>query len=124
MAALEDADRSPIAPQYLIVGPDKEVEAAKYTSASFVAAKSSDINPNFNTSLEVIVEPRVSGNTWYLSAAPGRIDTVEYAYLEGEDGVYTEQRVGFEVDGLQVKARLAFAAKAIDHRGLYKNPGA
>lgn len=113
-----------IAPQYLIVGPDKEVEAAKYTSASFVAAKSSDINPNFNTSLEVIVEPRVSGNTWYLSAAPGRIDTVEYAYLEGEDGVYTEQRVGFEVDGLQVKARLAFAAKAIDHRGLYKNPGA
>lgn len=113
-----------IAPQFLIVGPDKEVEAAKYTSASFVAAKSSDINPNFNTSLEVIIDPRVSGNTWYLSAAPARVDTVEYAYLEGEDGIYTEQRAGFEVDGLQVKARLAFAAKAIDYRGLYKNPGA
>ena len=113
-----------VAPQYLLVGPDKEVEAAKYTSASFVAAKASDINPNFNTSLEVIVDPRLTGNQWYLAASPARIDTVEYAYLEGENGVFTEQRVGFEVDGLQVKARLVFAAKAIDHRGLYKNPGA
>lgn len=113
-----------IAPQFLIVGPDKELEAAKYTSAQFVAAKSSDVNPNFNTSLDVVCDARLTGNQWYLSAEPGRIDTVEFAYLEGENGPYTEQRVGFEVDGLEVKVRLAFAAKAIDWRGLYKNAGA
>lgn len=113
-----------ITPSYLIVGPDKEVEANKYTSASFVAAKAGDINPNFNTSLEVVVEARVSGNTWYLAANPGLIDTVEYAYLEGEEGLFTETRQGFEVDGLQIKARHVFAAKAIDYRGLYKNVGA
>lgn len=113
-----------IRPSYLIVGPDKEYEANKYTSANFVAAKAVDINPAYNTSLEVIVEARITGNTWHLSAAPGMVDTIEYAYLEGEEGLFTETRRGFEVDGLQIKARHVFAAKAIDWRGLYKNPGA
>ena len=37
---------------------------------------------------------------------------------------YLETRQGFEVDGMELKARLDFAAKAIDYRGLYKNVGA
>lgn len=113
-----------LTPEVLLVGPDKESEANKYTSSQFVAAKSVDINPAFNTSLEVVVEPRLTGNQWYLSAAPTRVDTVEYSGLEGEEGIFTETRQGFEVDGVQVKARMAFAAKAIDWRGMQKNPGA
>jgi hypothetical protein len=113
-----------ITPQFLVVGPDKEGEANQYTSVQYVAAKSVDINPAFNTSLSVIVDPRITGNAWYLAAAPARIDTIEYAYLEGENGLFTEQRQGFEVDGLEIKARHVFAAKAIDWRGLYSNPGA
>jgi hypothetical protein len=113
-----------LAPEILIVGPDKEVEANKYTSTSFVAAKSVDINPAFNTSLRVIVDSRVTGNQWYLASMPNRVDTVEYAYLEGENGLFTTRREGFEVDGVEIKARHVFAAKAIDHRGLYKNAGA
>jgi hypothetical protein len=31
--------------------------------------------------------------------------------------------MGFDVDGVEVRARLDFGAKAIDWRGLYKNPG-
>lgn len=38
--------------------------------------------------------------------------------------MFTETRTGFEVDGLEIKARHDFAAKAIDWRGLYRNPGA
>ncbi len=113
-----------LAPEFLIVGPDKEGEANKYTSASFVAAKASDINPNFNTSLEVIVDGRISGNKWFLATSPNRVDTIEYAYLEGEEGLFTEQKMGFEVDGLLIKARHVFAAKAIDYRGMIYNPGA
>ena len=113
-----------LTPSFLIVGPDNETAANKYTSASFVAAKAGDVNPNFNTSLEVVVEGRIEGKDWFMSAAPTLVDTVEFAYLEGEEGLYTEQRVGFEVDGLQIKARHAFAAKAIDYRALYRNPGA
>lgn len=111
-------------PAFLIVGPDKEMEAYQFTSAQFVAAKNVDINPASNTQLEVIVDSRITGNAWHLAASPGRIDTVEYAYLEGEEGLFTERKEGFEVDGLLIKARHVFAAKAIDHRGLYKNAGA
>ena len=110
-------------PSFLIVGPDKEMEAYQYTSAQFVAAKNVDINPASNTQLEVVVENRIAGNAWHLAASPGRVDTIEYAYLEGEEGLFTERKEGFEVDGLMIKARHVFAAKAIDHRGLYKNAG-
>ncbi len=113
-----------LAPEILIVGPDKEAEALKYTSSNFVAAKSVDINPAFNTSLSVTVDNRVTGKQWFLSSTPARVDTVEYAYLEGENGLFTTRREGFEVDGVEIKARHVFAAKAIDHRGLYRNAGA
>ena len=43
--------------------------------------------------------------------------------LEGQEGVFIETRMGFDVDGVEIKARLDFGAKAIDWRGLYKNPG-
>lgn len=109
---------------YLICGPDKELEAVQFTSVNYVAATSGTINPSFNTTLQPVIDARLTGTQWYLSADPARIDTVEYMFLEGEEGVFTEQRVGFEVDGLQVKARHAFAAKAIDFRGMYKNAGA
>lgn len=113
-----------LTPSFLIVGPDNETAANKYTSASFVAAKAGDINPNYNTSLEVVVDPRIQGKAWHLAATPALVDTIEYAYLEGEQGLFTETRQGFEVDGLQIKARHVFGAKAIDWRGMYKNAGA
>jgi hypothetical protein len=49
---------------------------------------------------------------------------VEYCYLEGAAGPVIESDVGFDVDGINYKCRLDFAAKAIDFRGMYKNPGA
>uniref|UniRef100_UPI0010AA5769 phage major capsid protein n=1 Tax=Paracoccus aeridis TaxID=1966466 RepID=UPI0010AA5769 len=45
-------------------------------------------------------------------------------YLEGQQGAYIETRNGFDVDGVEIKCRLDFGAKAIDWRGLYKNPSA
>jgi hypothetical protein len=62
--------------------------------------------------------PRACG---YTAADPSSIDTIEYCYLEGQQGVYIETRQGFEVDGVEIKARLDFAAAAIDFRGLQKN---
>ena len=54
-----------------------------------------------------------------LVASPAAIDTIEYA----QEGVALETRMGFDVDGIEIRARLDFGAKAIDWRGLYKNPG-
>lgn len=39
-------------------------------------------------------------------------------------GIDYEEREGWETDGMGVKARLDFGTKAIDWRGMYKNPGA
>ena len=113
-----------LTPSILVVGPNNELAANKYTSTAFVAAKAVDINPAFNTSLTVVVDARITGNAWYLIASPAMVDTVEYAYLEGEQGLFTERREGFEVDGVEIKARHVFGAKAIDWRGMYKNAGA
>jgi hypothetical protein len=92
-----------------------------------VPAKSGDVVPASIRSLAVIAEPRldpVSGAVpWYLFASPAAIDTLEYAYLEGQEGVFIESRMGFDVDGVEIKARLDFGAKAIDWRGIHKNSG-
>lgn len=113
-----------LGPEYLVVGPDKELEAYQFTSSNYVPAKNADVNDVRNAALTVIVDARIQGNQWYLYASPTAVDTFEYAYLEGEQGVFTETREGFEVDGMEIKARLVFGAAWIDYRGAYKNPGA
>jgi hypothetical protein len=119
-----------IAPAFLIVPTDLEQVAYQYTSAQYVPAKQSDTNEfraGGRTALEPIVEPVLDGNSgtaWYLAARSGDIDTVEYCYLEGAEGVQLSSRMGFTVDGVELKASLDFAASTIDWRGLDKNPGA
>lgn len=116
-----------ILPRYLLVPPGVRSLEARKQVTSTTPSSTAEVN-TFANRLEVIEEPRLipaSGqDPWFLAADPARIDTVEYAYLDGQEGVFTETRTGFEVDGLEIKARHDFAAKAIDWRGLYRNPGA
>jgi hypothetical protein len=116
-----DAEPLNLTMKFIVVSPDKETEAAKAVTA-VLATQTSQVNV-FANSLTIIPEARLSGNAWFGVADPGLIDTIEYAYLDGEEGLYTEQRIGFEVDGIEIKGRLDFAAKAIDWRGMAKNPG-
>jgi hypothetical protein len=113
-----------VEPSFLIVGPENEFLAYKLTSTNYVPARQSDVSIPTITGLQVIVEPRITDHAFILAASPGQIDTVEYAFLDGEPEIYTEQKTGFDVDGLQIKARMIFGVKAIDWRGLYKNNGA
>jgi hypothetical protein len=116
-----------VQPRFLIVPPGQRSVAARKQVTAVTPATADGVNP-YAGRLEVVEEPRLipaSGNDpWYAAADPSRVDTIEYGYLEGQTGIYTETRMGFEVDGVEVKARHDFAAKAIDHRGLYKNAGA
>jgi hypothetical protein len=116
-----------VMPASIIVPPGtRSVEARKQLTAT-TPANTQDVN-TFANRLQVVEEPRLipaaGQDPWFLAADPNRIDTVEFAYLDGQEGVFTETRMGFEVDGMEIKARHDFAAKAIDHRGLYKNAGA
>ena len=85
--------------------------------------------PVWIQSLTKIVEGRLDAvasvgvTKWFMSVDPSQIDTLEYCYLEGQQGVYIETRQGFEVDGVEIKARMDFGAAALDYRGLQKNAG-
>lgn len=116
-----------ILPRYLITPPGaRSVEARKNVTAT-TPSSVADVNA-YAGRLETVEEPRLlpssGADPWFMAADPSRIDTIEYAYLEGQQGVYTEIRQGFEVDGVEIKARHDFAAKAIDWRGLLRNAGA
>jgi len=116
-----------LAPAFLLVGPDKEQLAYQFTSSQFVPATPSAVNEfraGGRTALEPIVDAVITGNKWFLAASNQQVDTVEYCYLDGSEGVYLESQMGFKVDGIELKARLDFATKAIDHRGLVYNSGA
>jgi len=118
-----------IEPAFLAVPAELETVARQYMTASIVPETSANANVYAN-SMGVIIEPRLAETTvggsaddWYLIANPSRIDTIEIAYLEGEAGVQTEQTEDWNTDGVKLKARLVFAAKAMDWRGFVKNPG-
>jgi len=119
-----------IAPAYLIVPAALEQTAYQLTSANYVPSTQANINEfraGGRTSLEPIVEPLLDATSaayWYLAAANGQIDTVEYCYLDGAEGPMIESEVGFEVDGISYKCREDFAAKVIDYRGLHRANGA
>jgi hypothetical protein len=116
-----------VMPRYLIVPVALETLAEQLVSPNLVAAQATNINV-FSGKLQVIAEPRLDDEDdgeWYVAADPGQIDMIEAATLEGQgDGPYIETRIGFERDGMEIKARHVFAARVIDHRGFYKNPGA
>jgi hypothetical protein len=126
------AEELNVAPAYIIGPAALEQSMYQFTSSQYVPAKPSDTNEfrqGGRTALEPIVEAYLDGTTngttaWYLAADTAQIDTIEYCFLDGNEGLYLENQVGFDVDGMKVKARLDFAAAAIDFRGLQKAKGA
>jgi phage major head subunit gpT-like protein/phage head maturation protease len=114
-----------IAAKFLVVPAALESTAEKYL-ASIYPAQAANVNP-FAGKLTLIVDPRLdakSATRWYVAADPVLFPSIEYAYLAGNEGVQVETRAGFEVDGVQIRARLDFGAGALDFRGMYANPGA
>lgn len=115
-----------VVPRYLIVPASKETLAEQLLT-DIAATKVSEVNPFGSGKLELIVEPRldaVSTTAWYVAGDPGRYDSLEVARLAGESGPVVDTRVGFDVDGTEFKIRMDFGAGFVEHRSVYKNPGA
>ena len=119
-----------IAPGFLIVPVALEQTAYQLTSNQYTPAATSSINEfrtGGRTALAPVVEPvldGVSSTAWYAAGTGSMIDTVEYCFLSGVDGPVIEAEIGFETDGMALKCRHDFAAKATEFRGLYKANGA
>ena len=80
--------------------------------------------PQGMRNLQVIIEPQLdasSASIWYLAADSGQVDTVELAFLQGEESPVLETDWEFTKDVYLYKVRQTFGVKAIDYRGLYRN---
>lgn len=89
------------------------------------ATATTRVNPYSGEYFSRIYEPRLdddSTTAWYLAANKGR--TVVAFFLNGQQRPYTESKDGWTVDGVEYKVRIDCGAKAMDWRGLYKDPGA
>lgn len=112
-----------VTPKNLLVPPALETTAEKWLAA-VAPATAADVNP-FAGALSLVVEPRLTSATrWYITADPGEIDGLEFAYLSGAEGPQVESRSGWDVDGVEIRVILDFGAGFIDHRGWFMNPGA
>lgn len=109
-------------PKFLLVSPAKETEAEQVL-ATIAPAQVSNVNP-FSQKLELLVEPRLSGNGWYIFADPAALPVLEYAYLSSASGPQMASREGWDVLGVEFRVVLDFGAGVIDHRGAYRNAGA
>jgi hypothetical protein len=109
-----------IEPAILLVPPALETVAKKQIA---VVQATETANVNAFTELKVVVDARLSGTAWYLVGAPELHDGLVAAHLEGEPGPQLETRVGFNIDGTEMRVRLDFGAAFVDWRSWYKNPG-
>ncbi|MBK0326297.1 Clp protease ClpP [Rhodobacteraceae bacterium F11138] len=109
-------------PRYVLVPPEMQT-SAEQSLAVIAAADEAKANP-FSGNLEPILDSFLEDSSaWYLAAAPGSPDTLQYAYLNGQSGPEVFEQEGFEMDVMQFKCRLDFGAGFVDHRGWYRNPG-
>jgi hypothetical protein len=94
---------------------------ARQLAAAITPTAASNVQP---FTLSVAVEPRLdtaSATAWYLVA--GNQSALEYGYLDGAQGVQIDQRDGFEIDGLEIKARLDFGCGWFAPVGWVKSTG-
>ncbi|WP_426762041.1 ClpP-like prohead protease/major capsid protein fusion protein [Pseudomonas aeruginosa] len=104
---------------------DKTKQIIRSASVPGAESNSGIENPIRNFA-EVIGEPRLddsSATAYYLAARQGS-DTIEVAYLDGNELPYMEQQQGFTVDGVATKVRIDAGVAPLDFRGLQKSNGA
>lgn len=115
--------KTPIAvnPRYLVVSADRETEAEKML-ASIGATMPGDVNP-FSGKLELLVDPSLASEPWYIAGAPEQFPCLSYAVLNGNEVPTVEVQNLFDQLGTSVRAYHDFGVGAQDWRSLYKNPG-
>ena len=115
-------------PKYLLVPAAQATLAVQYTTAIPAVTKAADVNP-YAGQLTPLVEPRLDAagitDSWYLFADPMSANgtVLVYAYLAGQSGPRTETRMGFNVDGMEIKVSEDFGAGVVDYRGAARNHG-
>lgn len=116
-----------IVPSYLLTPVELEgLSNALMQAVNDPAATTPNVPNTVKGVAQVIADARLSANSataWYMAANPNIYDTIEVAYLNGNQQPVLEQRDGWYVDGVEFKVRIDAGVKPLDFRGLYKNKG-
>jgi hypothetical protein len=104
-------------PKYLVVSPDLETDAEKLL-ATIYAATTDDVQP---IKLSLVVEPRLTGDAWYLLADPASVPSIQYAYLSAAQGVQIQRQESWDTLGLKYRAFLDFGCGWLDWRGAFRS---
>ena len=108
---------------YELQGSTRVLIKAQYDPA----ATSGTLTPNPEQDLlNVVPEHRLSASSataWYLTASTSMTDTMEVAFLNGNQNPYLEQQEGFTRDGVSHKVRIDAGVAPMDFRGMSKNIG-
>lgn len=116
--------------RYLLVPLALEGTANVVRNSEFEVGSSSRNNttPNIvRNTFDVISDARLDATNspaWYAAGDPAITDTIEVAYLDGNETPTMEEQTGWTVDGVEMKVRLDAGVKALSYRALAKNPGA
>jgi hypothetical protein len=119
-----------LTPAFLIVPPAYSATALEIVnSQSYNAANNNEgvvniYGVNGVRPLQVVVEPilhAASSVNWYLAANTNQIDTVELAFLNGEESPVLTSEQDFDTDTYKYNVRQTFGVAAIDWRGLFRN---
>jgi hypothetical protein len=111
-----------VQPKYLLVSPTSLTLAEQLVS-TIAPAQASNANP-FAGKLTPIGDANLTGTRFYLLADPSRLPQYIFGNLAGEAPLRVETRVGFEVEGLQVKVATDFGVGCIEHRAGVSGAGA
>lgn len=108
----------------IVVPTGLETTAEKLLINTILATQTANTN-SFQGKYGFRVEPRlnvVSETAWF--AFSQMIKSFEYAYLAGDEGMYTEVNQSTDVDGLEILVRKDFGVGFADERGAAKATGA
>jgi hypothetical protein len=76
----------------------------------------------------LLLEPRITGNQWFIEVDPGINHAIEYAEMDGSrnmSGTWpsVDTREGFDMLGLEVRIVYDVGAGVVAYQPLYKNAG-
>ena len=123
---LEEGKALNITPEYLIVPAALETDAEMLMNDTVYPGKNNNQRNPVANMASVITEARLDDNSpasWYL-AAGGMYDTIEVAYLDGNENPFLDQMQGWSVDGTEFKVRLDAGVSPLDFRTMSKSTGA
>lgn len=110
-----------VVPRFLLVPPEFEVDAS-HALAELFPETAENVN-SLGRSLTLMVEPRLTGQRWYLFADPAIFANFEVAYLASAPAPQMESRPGWDVLGVEFRCVFDFGVGAVDWRGAFTNEG-